>query len=77
MFDNLDLAERDRDGDALILDLFRQWQTAMKDANAAPASEEKMFDEKMDVVREIERRLARTESSGVVGLAIKGVPRCA
>jgi hypothetical protein len=79
MFDNIDLEERDHDGDALILDLFHQWTAALKDANdishyaGCDNPEEKAFEATMDIVLEIEHRLASTAASGVAGLAIKGL----
>jgi hypothetical protein len=69
MFDNIDLTERDCDGDSLILDLFHKWQVALKDADDAGAY---IFEEKMDALIEIERRLAGTAASGAVGISIKG-----
>ena len=77
MFDNIDFNERERDGDAVILDLFHQWQAALKDANDVSeggngSPEEKAYEAKMDIVRETEHHIASTAASGAAGLAIKG-----
>jgi hypothetical protein len=78
MFDDINLSERERDGDAVILDLFHQWQATLKDVDdtlcdvAIGSVEEKAFEAKAEVLQEIQRRLAGTAASGGSGLAIKG-----
>jgi hypothetical protein len=77
MFDNIDFNERERDGDAVILDLFHQWQVALIYANEHELAKEATLDDelrrpRLDTLFEIEDRLAGTPASGMVGLAIKG-----
>src|SRR5437870_1225675 len=73
MFDDINLSERerDRDGDALILELFRQWQAAYPRGEGEWPADEDEFGAVRDRICELEERIRTTAASGAIGLAIK------
>jgi hypothetical protein len=70
MFDNFELSDSARDGDTVLLGLFRQWQAAMRPLAGWPLDDD-LSDDVMDRVIEIERQIYAAPAVGVVGLGIK------
>jgi len=69
MFGDIDLNERERDGDAVIFDLFREWQVQMRIAESG--DNEDLAEKAMDDLTALEDRLCDAVPSGAPGLAIK------